>query len=156
MLADWFLVCLIKDVSHWQWAVSSVGRALPRHGRCHWFEPNTAHHLLLSFKSTGSSTIPPPTLSNFADTSPAKRQSQWKFRLLNFQFKTPLKYPSFLRPVSSERQMPYKRLMIIIGIVLMLLLMIFANTENHSQGTFGGTSTGLEKDLPNEEKIPTQ
>ena len=51
--------------------------------------------------------------------------------------------------------MPYKRLMIIIGIVLMLLLMIFANTESLSEGTFGGTSTGLEKDLPNEEKIPT-
>ena len=57
--------------------------------------------------------------------------------------------------MSSERQMPYKRFMIIIGIVLMLLLMIFANTESHSEGTFGGTSTGLEKDLPNEEKIPT-
>ena len=52
--------------------------------------------------------------------------------------------------------MPYKRLMIIIGIVLMLLLMVFAiTTESHSEGTFGGTSTGLEKDLPNEEKIPT-
>tara|TARA_B100000676_G_scaffold278186_1_gene300446 strand:+ start:249 stop:407 length:159 start_codon:yes stop_codon:yes gene_type:complete len=51
--------------------------------------------------------------------------------------------------------MPFKRLIIIIGIVLMLLLMIFANTESHSEGTFGGTSTGLEKDLPNEEKIPT-
>ncbi len=146
---------LFFNLSHWTRAVSSVGRALPRHGRGHWFEPNTAHHLLISFKSTGSSTIPPPTLSNFADTSPAKRQSQWQFRLLNFQFKTPLKYPSFLRPVSSERQMPFKRLIIIIGIVLMLLLMIFANTESHSEGTFGGTSTGLEKDLPNEEKIPT-
>ena len=61
----------------------------------------------------------------------------------------------FLSPVSSQKQMPYKRLMIIIGIVLMLLLMIFANTESHSEGTFGGTSTRLEKDLPNEEKIPT-
>ena len=57
--------------------------------------------------------------------------------------------------MSSEKQMPFKRLIIIIGIVLMLLLMIFANTESHSEGTFGGTSTGLEKDLPNEEKIPT-
>ena len=26
-------------------AVSSVGRASPRHGGGHWFEPNTAHHL---------------------------------------------------------------------------------------------------------------
>ena len=33
---------------------------------------------------------------------------------------TSLKYHSF-RPVSSQKQMPYKRLMIIIGIVLMLL-----------------------------------
>ena len=35
------------DLSYWQRAVSSVGRALPRHGRGHWFEPNTAHHFLL-------------------------------------------------------------------------------------------------------------
>ena len=27
-------------------AVSSVGRALPRHGRGHWFKSSTAHHLL--------------------------------------------------------------------------------------------------------------
>ena len=26
-------------------AVSSVGRALPRHGRGHWFKSSTAHHL---------------------------------------------------------------------------------------------------------------
>ena len=28
-------------------AVSSVGRALPRHGRGHWFKSSTAHHLLI-------------------------------------------------------------------------------------------------------------
>ena len=55
--------------------------------------------------------------------------------------------------------MPFKRLMIIIGIVLMLLLMIFANTtKSPSEGISGaseGTAAGLEKDLPTEEKIPT-
>jgi len=65
----------------------------------------------------------------------------------------------FLSAVSSEKQMPFKRLMIIIGIVLMLLLMIFANTtESPSEsvsGASGGTSTDLEKDLPKEERIPT-
>ena len=65
----------------------------------------------------------------------------------------------FLSPVSSQKQMPYKRLMIIIGIVLLLLLMIFANTtESPSEGisgASGGTSKDLEKDLPNEERIPT-
>ena len=50
----------------------------------------------------------------------------------------------FLPPVSSEKQMPFKRLMIIIGIVLMLLLMIFAiTTESHSAGISGVTSTGI-------------
>ena len=48
--------------------------------------------------------------------------------------------------------MPFKRLMIIIGMVLMLLLMIFANTtESSSEGiseASGSTSTDLEKDLP--------
>ena len=65
----------------------------------------------------------------------------------------------FLSPVSSQNQMPYKRLMIIIGIVLLILLMIFANTtESPSEsisGASGGTSKDLEKDLPKEEKIPT-
>ena len=55
--------------------------------------------------------------------------------------------------------MPFKRLMIIIGIVLMLLLMIFANTtKSPSEGIPGAsesTSKDLEKDLPKEEKIPT-
>ncbi len=27
------------------WALSSVGRALPLQGRCHWFESSSAHHL---------------------------------------------------------------------------------------------------------------
>ena len=61
--------------------------------------------------------------------------------------------------MSSQKQMPFKRLMIIIGIVLMLLLMIFANTtESPSEGIPGAsesTSKDLEKDLPKEEKIPT-
>ena len=55
--------------------------------------------------------------------------------------------------------MPFKRLMIIIGIVLMDLLMIFANTtESPSEGVSGAsgdTSTDLEKDLPKEERITT-
>ena len=65
----------------------------------------------------------------------------------------------FLPPVSSEKQMPFKRLMIIIGIVLMLLLIIFANTtESPSESisaASGDNSKDLEKDLPNEERIPT-
>ena len=55
--------------------------------------------------------------------------------------------------------MPFKRLMIIIGIVLMLLLINFANTtESLSEGisaASGGTATDLEKDLPKEKRIPT-
>ena len=55
--------------------------------------------------------------------------------------------------------MTFKRLMIITGIVLLLLLMIFANTtESPSEGVSeasGSTSTDLEKDLPKEERIPT-
>ena len=55
--------------------------------------------------------------------------------------------------------MPFKRLVIIIGIVLMLLLMIFANTtESPPEGVSGaseGTSKDLERDLPKEERIPT-
>ena len=65
----------------------------------------------------------------------------------------------FLSPVSSQKQMPYKRLMIIIGIVFMLLAMIFASTsESPSEGisgASGGTSKDLERDLPKEERIPT-
>ena len=57
-----------------------------------------------------------------------------------------------------QKQMLFKRLMIIIGIVLMLLLMIFANTtKSPSEGIPGAsesTSKDLEKDLPKEEKIP--
>ena len=55
--------------------------------------------------------------------------------------------------------MTFKRLMIITGIVLLLLLMIFANTtESPSEGiprASEGTLKDLEKDLPKEEKIPT-
>ena len=55
--------------------------------------------------------------------------------------------------------MPYKRIIIMIGIVIVILLMIFANTtQSDSEGISGG-STGapakLEKDLPTEERIPT-
>ena len=74
-------------------------------------------------------------------------------------FKTSLEYPNFLQPVSSQKQMSFKRLMITVGIVLMDLLMIFANiTESPSEGVPGaseGTLKDLEKDLPKEEKIPT-
>ncbi len=54
--------------------------------------------------------------------------------------------------------MTFKRLMIIIGIVLLLLLMIANTTESPSEGIPGaseGTLKNLEKDLPKEEKIPT-
>ena len=55
--------------------------------------------------------------------------------------------------------MPFKRLMIIIGIVLLILLIIFANTtespSDSISGASGGTSKDLEKYLPKEEKIPT-
>ena len=61
--------------------------------------------------------------------------------------------------MSAERQMPYKRLVIILGIVLMLFLMIFANiTESPAESISGGstsTPAGLEKNLPTEERIPT-
>ena len=61
--------------------------------------------------------------------------------------------------MSAERQMPYKRLVIIPGIVLMLFLMIFTNiTESPSESisdASGDAPAGLEKDLPTEEKIPT-
>ena len=64
----------------------------------------------------------------------------------------------FLPLLSSQKQMPYKRLMIITGILLMLLAIdFFANTtESPSEGIPGaseGTSKDLEKDLPKEEKI---
>ena len=62
--------------------------------------------------------------------------------------------------VSSQKPMPYKRLMIITGILLMLLAIdFFANTtESPSEAiseASGGTSKDLEKDLPKEERIPT-
>ena len=61
--------------------------------------------------------------------------------------------------MSKEQQVPYKRTIIMIGIVIVILLMILANTtQNDSEGISGG-STGapakLEKDLPTEERIPT-
>jgi len=61
--------------------------------------------------------------------------------------------------MNEDRKMPYKRLVIITGIVLMLLLMILANTtESPSEGVSGdseGASSGFEKNLPKEERIPT-
>ena len=61
----------------------------------------------------------------------------------------------FLSPVSSQKQMPYKRLMIIIGIVLMLLLMIFANTTESPSESISGASEGTSPNLPKEERITT-
>ena len=49
--------------------------------------------------------------------------------------------------------MPYKRLIIIIGIVLMLLLMIIANTENPSEGTSGGILLALKKTCQTKRKF---
>ena len=47
----------------------------------------------------------------------------------------------------------------IFAAILLVVLIIFANTtESPSEGisgASGGTAAGLEKDLPNEEKIPT-
>jgi len=61
--------------------------------------------------------------------------------------------------MNEDRKMPYKRLVIITGIVLMLLLMILANTtESPSEGVpeaSEGASSGFEKNLPKEERIPT-
>ena len=61
--------------------------------------------------------------------------------------------------MSAEQKIPYKRLMIIIGIILVLLLMIFANTTQSPPEGISGSSTGapakLEKNLPTEERIPT-
>ena len=51
--------------------------------------------------------------------------------------------------------MPFKRLMIIIGIVLILLLMITESPPEGVSGASEGTSKDLERDLPKEERIPT-
>ncbi|MDP6893295.1 MAG: hypothetical protein QF731_08965 [Verrucomicrobiota bacterium] len=60
--------------------------------------------------------------------------------------------------MSQKKQIPCKKLMVIIGIVLILLLVMLANTtESSSGGAVGskGTPAGLEKDLPKQERIPT-
>ena len=55
--------------------------------------------------------------------------------------------------------MPRKALITLAAAILLVVLIIFANTnESPSQGisgATGGTAAGLEKDLPTEEKIPT-
>ena len=38
-----------QDTIFLKWALSSVGRALPLQGRCHWFESSSAHHNLKAF-----------------------------------------------------------------------------------------------------------
>jgi len=52
-----------------------------------------------------------------------------------------------------------KTLIIIAAAIFVVVLIILANTtESPSKGKYGasgGTATGLEKDLPTEEKIPT-
>ena len=41
-----------------KWAFSSVGRALPLQGRCHWFESSNAHHFLfIRTKAFSSHTL---------------------------------------------------------------------------------------------------
>lgn len=56
-------------------------------------------------------------------------------------------------------QMPRKALITLAAAILLAVLIILANSaESSSQGISGGsggTANGLEKDLPNEEKIPT-
>jgi len=55
--------------------------------------------------------------------------------------------------------MPRKALITLAAAILVVVLIILANRpESPSEGIFGasvGTAEGLEKDLPNEEKIPT-
>ena len=54
--------------------------------------------------------------------------------------------------------MPYKRLIVIIDIISILLLLVIANTsENSLVSAFDskGIPDDLEKELPNEERIPT-
>ena len=54
--------------------------------------------------------------------------------------------------------MPYKRLMVIIDIISILLLLVNCNkSENSLVSAFDskGIPDDLEKELPNEERIPT-
>ena len=55
--------------------------------------------------------------------------------------------------------MPRKALITVAAAILLVVLIILANTtESPSEGisgASGGTAAGLEKDLPTEEKIPT-
>ena len=55
--------------------------------------------------------------------------------------------------------MPRKALITLAAPILLVVLIILANTtESPSEGVSGatgGTAAGLEKDLPTEEKIPT-
>ena len=57
--------------------------------------------------------------------------------------------------MSAERQMPYKRLVIILGIVLMLLLIIFTNNTGSPSEGISGVSTpppaAFEKNLAKSE-----
>ena len=58
-----------------------------------------------------------------------------------------------------NNKMPRKPLITLAAAILLVVLIIFANTtESPSEGISGaseGTSKDLEKDLPKEEKIPT-
>ena len=55
--------------------------------------------------------------------------------------------------------MPRKALITHAAAILLVVLIIIANTTESPSGGIsavsGGTAAGLEKDLPNEEKIPT-
>ena len=62
-------------------------------------------------------------------------------------------------PILLFAQMPRKALITLAAAILLVVLIILANTtESPSEGiseASGGTAAGLEKDLPTEEKIPT-
>jgi hypothetical protein len=79
---------------------------------------------------------------------------------LNFSYTfRPFRHIFFLKPELLNPTMPRKALITLAAAILLVVLIILANTtESPSQGisgASGGTVTGLEKDLPNEKKIPT-
>ena len=77
----------------------------------------------------------------------------------NFPTLSGLSVILFLKPYLLNKTMLRKPLITLTVAILLILLIILANTaESPSDGISGGsegTAAGLEKDLPAEEKIPT-
>ena len=77
----------------------------------------------------------------------------------NFPTLSGLSVILFLKPYLLNKTMLRKPLITLTVAILLILLIILANTaESPSDGISGGsecTAAGLEKDLPVEEKIPT-